>query len=590
MPITWHFGYMRAGARGHTRISSPTLQEKTRKMSATQSNLSASQYGYDVVVSTTQGSINATLKEFLSAGTEPVAVICYVADNNGNPTPIDCATLMTNANGSDPFAVPANADPATDQDLINLFNARFMAGFKAQIGLPAGYAPTGIPDVVTLGADASSVTYTLLCSQFTVVQYTPASGYTPAQWMNQSQPAGAAWLFTSKVSLQLTPAQAPYSNLPPAVQAQIENLGSQAFSVQQLLFDLDTAALETTPVISGVPAGSTLYSCLQRDFIGAYFSAMQQSGAPLLGCAITQSTAAPSTLTLSDLNFETSPLLDGNDQPIPSPTPAQLEACTLNYLCAANGDVLPAAAPFGWNWIEETEESSFNGVMAINRNAFAKYFQGQLNLYVMRNCMQPVVQVTRDGLGANWGFWMTQGTPTVTTPTTGAMVLSYAFSGQDSDQAGWEGALGKMKMSSSFSLSVSFSGNTVTITQNLIVYVYIWDGLSASGNIIDKTYTDVYTLAVNASGQLTATLVSTPVDKSQSPGMNGFLNFFTGVNQLIDDAKTWAEQCIATGFTDLPLSVVQNFVFPGGQTFAFKDVTFSENQDLVAHITYVDPN
>lgn len=31
------------------------------------------------------------------------------------------------------------------------------------------------------------------------------------------------------------------------------------------------------------------------------------------------------------------------------------------------------------------------------------------------------------------------------------------------------------------------------------------------------------------------------------------------------------------------------WVFPGGKTFAFKDVYFSDHQDLVAHVTYVDP-
>jgi hypothetical protein len=31
------------------------------------------------------------------------------------------------------------------------------------------------------------------------------------------------------------------------------------------------------------------------------------------------------------------------------------------------------------------------------------------------------------------------------------------------------------------------------------------------------------------------------------------------------------------------------WIFPGGQTFMFKDAAFSENQDFVAHITYADP-
>ena len=41
-------------------------------MSASQSQLSAARYGYDFVVATTQASINATMKQFLSGLTEPL--------------------------------------------------------------------------------------------------------------------------------------------------------------------------------------------------------------------------------------------------------------------------------------------------------------------------------------------------------------------------------------------------------------------------------------------------------------------------------------------------------------------------------------
>jgi len=41
---------------------------------------------------------------------------------------------------------------------------------------------------------------------------------------------------------------------------------------------------------------------------------------------------------------------------------------------------------------------------------------------------------------------------------------------------------------------------------------------------------------------------------------------------------------------DIPINVFQDFIFPGGQTFIFKDVRFSSHQDLISHITYADPN
>lgn len=562
-------------------------------MSATQSFLSSPQYGYDFVVATTQASINATLKAFLSALKEPVATVCYVADTQGNPTEIDYPTLVANAKGSDPFAVPATADPATNQDLKNLLAARFMMGFKAQIGLPPGLAPANIPDLVILGSDTSAVTFNLLCSQFTVVQLDPGSGYAPASWMNLAQPAGQPWIFTSKVDLRLAPTdQGAYTKLPPAVQAQIKTLGGSAFSVQQLLFDLDNAALESIPHIEGVTAGTKLYTALEQYFVGKYFTTMQQQGQPLLGCAITQSNAPASTLTLTDLDLHVDPFLGTDGQPVLQPTPDQQSLATLNYLCAANGHTLPPAVRFAWNWLDPNEESDYDGVIATNRNALVAYFQTALLPVAVGNCFKPSVRVWVDGLYVKYSTGMTSyQRPSVSTPATGQDVLEFSYSASDEDQAGVNGALGREKLSTSFDLKVTFSGNTITVVQHLVVYLYVKSlATSGDGNIIDKTITDTYTLSVTESGQLTAQLTSSvPVDNSKDPRTNGFLNFWTGLNDIIESISNWSRGFVGTNLKDIPIKVLQGFVFPGGRTFAFKNVYFSGNQDLVTHITYTDP-
>jgi hypothetical protein len=560
-------------------------------MTATQSFLSNSKYGYDFVVATTQSSLNSTMKEYLSTAGEPEVVICYIADATGVPTPIDYEQLKKNAQGSDPFAVPNNADPATNQDLKNLFAARFMVGFKAQIGLPPGYAPTAIPDVITLSADASSVSYKLMCSEFIVVQYTPASGYNPASWMNVSQQPGNAWQFNSKVDLRLAPYDDAYSKLPPAVQAAIKNLGSTAFSVQQLLFDLDNAALESIPTIEGVDSGSNVHELLQKDFLGKYFNTVKQRGQPVLGASVMPSIAPPSTLTMTDLNFEVSPLRGTNGQPIPNPTPAQQDAFTLNYLCAANGRSLPGPSEFTWNWMEMADEANFDGVIAINRNSLRSYFQHSLQNVPGQNCYRPSVRVTAEGLSAKYEWTMNPGgVPQVTTPATGPTVLSYSYSATASDVAGLNGDIGQLRLSPSFTMDVSFVGNQIVITQHLLIYVRIQSlQTAADGNVVDKTIVDTYTVTANEYGQLVASLHSSESDKSQTPSVNGFLNFFTRVNDLMNDVANWARSVTSTRLADIPVSVVQSFVFPGGKTFVFKDASFSANQDLVGHITYADP-
>jgi len=339
-------------------------------MSVNQSNLSASQYGYGLVVATTQGSLNATMKEFLSTGTEPEVVICYVADAKGEPTQISYKSLKQQANGSDPFTIPDDADPTTNPDIANLFKARFMVGIKAKIGLPLGYAPTALPDIVDLSGGATSVSFNLTCSEFIVTQYSPG-GYGNASWMNKSQPPGAAWIFNSRVNLQMSPTS-DFSKLPPAVQAQLQNLSGTAFSVQQLLFDLDSAVLESMPIIENVDKSSNLYMVLQRDFLGEYFGTMKTNGQPILGCAVVQ-TSDVSPLSLTKLDFQVSPLFGPGGSPIQKPTPEQLDLTTINYLCALNNHSLPGPLRFTWNWVGEADAMNCDGTIAVNRGAFASY-------------------------------------------------------------------------------------------------------------------------------------------------------------------------------------------------------------------------
>jgi hypothetical protein len=570
-------------------------------MSASQSNLSASRYGYDFVVATTQASINTTMKEYLAGVAEPVVTVCYVANAQGNPVPIAYNLLVEKAKGADPFTIPANANPSNNQNLKNLMAARFMFGFRAQIGLPPpqpGLPPlvaaAQIPDIVTLGSDTSAVKFNLLCSQFTVVELKPAGGYSPATWMSISQQPGHPWVFSSKVDLRLsTTAQGAYSKLPAAVQKQIKNLGDSAFSVQQLLFDLNNAGLQAMPTISGVQPGTELYSVLEQEFVGAYFTHMKTGGQPLLGCTITQGTAPVSTLTLTDLNMEVSPFLGSNGQPIINADADQLNLATLSYLCAANGDPLPAAVPFGWNWIEAPEETDYHGTVAISRSAFANYFRYQMMSYVSSNCYLPSVTVSLDAASQpqySWNLTANQ-VPTVTMPATGTTVLTFHQDADASDQAGLGGDIGQLELHPSFDVTVTFSGDTITVVQHLVIYLRLQHlATSANGNVVDVTVTDTYTILVNQSGQLTTTLVTNRTDNSQNPSVDPFLNFFTNLNTLISNVETWLRNVVSTDLKDIPVSVVQNFVFPGGKTFAFSNGAFSEYGDLASHITYAGPS
>lgn len=555
-------------------------------MSANQSNLSDAHYGYDFVVATSQESINATMKEYLYNSTFPLVQMYWNQDDQGQPVAVSRDDLLKQTNGTDPLTVPSwsQGDPTTPA-IENINNSNFYFAFEAAIGIPADVAPQNIPDIVTLQSASQSVIFNLMCAQFTVVTCNfGRHGLT--SFVNVSQPSDSPWLFTSTVPLkQIT----DNSNLPPAVQAQLNNLGPNAFSVQQLFFDLDNAALESTPTISGVDPGTPAYTLLSQVFVGAYFTAMKTAAQPVLNYSIVENTpdSDTSTLKLTKMELEVSPYTPSSS--------STNDLNTLNYLCETNGNNLPPPTPFSWNWIEQADEANFDGVISINRNTFADYFQNQLTGYVSQNCYKAWVRVWLSGFldtTVNYSWSMTPGqTPTITKPTTGSQVLAYSYSSDASDDAGLDGDMGKMELSTTYNASVTFSGNTIVVQQSFLVNIYIRSLQSSEHwNAIDKTITDTYTLAVDQSGHLTASLSSVPVDNSDStPSANWFIDAFTDLNHLVGDIASWASSFSATGFHSMPINVAQQFVFPGGNTFTFKDVDFSNNQDLVSHISYAQP-
>jgi len=557
--------------------------------SAVPSNLSNAKYLYDFVVAATQDSINATMMAFLAQLREPVVTICYVADAHGIPTPIDYETLKANARGTDPFSIPANVDVGTSEAVQDLFTVRFMLGFRARLGLPHVGDPASLPDIVQLGTTASSAVFNMYCSTFTIVQYTPSSGYTPASWMNISQSPNSPWVFTSIVDLRLenVPGTA-YHLLPADVQQKIQNLGSNAFSVQQLLFDLSNARLQSQPKIaSGVAPGTPAYNALQTSFLGAYFAQMQADGQPLLGCSITTTDAPASTLKPTSLDLMVNAYLDDQSKQVGGPL------TTLNYLCSVGGKPLSTPSNFSWNWVPDAvAQQDHDGVASINRNTLANYFRTMLTPYVQQNCLLTWTHVWLSGFldgVVNYSWKLTQGqTPTVTTPATGATVLSYAYSSESSDEAGLNGDMGSLKLKNDYTLTVAFTGKTIVITQHQVIYVHASvlatrDG----GNVVDKTITDTYNLNVDESGRLVAKLSPVVHDASVDPRANGFLNFFADVNSLLADVEEYAQYFKGTEL-DIPINVIQDFVFPGGKTFVFKNVGFSDYQDLVSFISYAD--
>jgi hypothetical protein len=574
------------------------------RMSASQSNLSAAQYGYDFVVATTQGSINSTMKWFLSELTEPVVTVCYLDGEDGAEV-IAFDELLKLADGADPFEVSADADPNKDPALVALYNAGFLCGFRAQLGLPPMSDPDKVPDIVELGSTASSVTYNMLCAEFDVVQLDPGTGRHPKRaWLSVSQEPDVPWIFQSKVDLRLEDvADAAYASLPEAVRQQIKNLSGSAFSIQQLLFDLDNAALATAkPTIIGVTPDSPLADLLDKYFLRMYFAQLQSGGEPVLGCTISQPVSSTATMALTDMNLEVSPFTSVDGQPVRYPTKAQQDLTTLDYLCMSSKLPLPPAVRFTWNWIDEPEETDFHGVVAINRIPFVFMIYNQLLPSVQANCYKPSVRVSLNG----WSVpeYSVDAVPTgeprayvdpVKTTITGRdlQVLQFSYHGTAHDTAGAGDGLGEASLDTYYDATVYFSANVITIEQNQKFYMQFrkyqtW----TRGYPINIKRVDTCTIDVDQFGQLVATM-ATPVPPENHPSQeyaNPAADFFIHVNSAFDSDAKILQGIVGTMLNTLPFTAVQYYVFPGGRTFSYKSAAFSTAGDLTSHILYASPD
>ena len=360
------------------------------------------------------------------------------------------------------------------------------------------------------------------------------------------------------------------------------------FGVKQLYYDLNSSALVQGFEFDEMPSNNALSGFMTADFINTYFKSL--NGAEILGYTAAQvADVAPASIPVTDVNFFVPNAVGDTGAPL-----------TLNYLCAAGGDALPDTthAGFGWNWIEPNETLLYDGVAALNRNALARYLGeadipgvGRLSSYASGNCYLPSVTVSLDGLSQPvYQFSASPGQPlTVNYPAAGGLLVAYSYRADSSDQAGLDGDLGRMEISTSYDLSVSIQNGELVVDQHLVFFTSVRHlATTAEGNVVNRRIIDTYSVAVDDSGRLVVALKSTGgTDDSQHPGVDGFLDFWTNVNELSDAVASWAQALTAGHLKDVPVSFADSFVFPGAATFTFADAAFSENFDLVSHITYV---
>jgi hypothetical protein len=276
---------------------------------------------------------------------------------------------------------------------------------------------------------------------------------------------------------------------------------------------------------------------------------------------------------------------------------------------------MPAAVPFVWNWVDQSEQADFDGVMAIRRDVFVDYLKSLVNddLAASGLNIETYVELHHSGETYYWTYgFRPSGNPLAfqvqpvgqsagSDGFTSVLTLSFGNTSHDDSEASSHATSIHGDYNYSLTGDVSIKDDMVRVTLNAVIYVQFnvhqfGDRTSiVDGNALNHWTQTTYQLAsttgdrvkfnpTNAYWELGGPLGYGEVglvDTSSLPGVisgnsgklaaivrNALSVYDTRMDEMVNGSHSWN--------------------FPGGTTFAYKRLGFSQYQDLLAHITYAD--
>ncbi|QUM89309.1 hypothetical protein HWV03_11090 [Moritella sp. 36] len=570
-------------------------------MSANDTNLS--DYKFDVMVATTQKSINANLKRYMRTIKAEPKYICFVFSlEEGHPVikPLDDIIAES---GINPFELPEGIEFG-DSRVQALLGVKFVGGLQMIPGLPDMEAGD-IPDIIEIFVDNSAtVSCNLLFSEFKVVEIVTGA-YIEDSFNINYQEKNQAWRLLTTVNLEtmnLDPAlNTIYFNNRPAqknaILEKINQLEAGTFSLEQLYLDLTNAKYQKIEGIEGVSEMMEIY--IEKYAQPHYDKILKDNGEPVISLSAADN-RHNSSLKLTGVQRTGLKYVDESTHlPVVHPTPAQKALSTFNYMCVTGDHQLPAPATLDWNWINEEEAVQDNGVIAVSRDTITTFYKGLILPLASSSMIAPSVDV-KCGFFAigdvtfKWKLASNQKPTEILTPKTGEDLLIVKYRGKDSDEMKVHISMfpytvnyGQLTINSDYECRLSVNGNTVTVTQNITMYVSVqhMDAVG-KGKVINKTITEKHELYVDHSGQIKVKHKSTTKNEPDDINFDEAWYTFGNVSDLVHDIEREAEKLVDTHLKQIPTKTFESFVFPGADVFTYKDVKFSNHQDLVSKINY----
>lgn len=551
-------------------------------MTAKQSNLTAE--GYNLVSAVTQTAVNKTMETYLTTLNGVIDWYIITPPPSYQTTETLTAAQFAEICPVNPLTVPSGTSTAgADDDIAALYAAGFQYGIQAVTGIGADW--TSVPDVVVIDQTGTTVKYQMYFATMQVVELIDSHGI--LTYTNCSQPATSPWIFTYLVNLALDTVTGTEGTPPPQ---------SDLFSVQALYVDLTDATGSTQPSISGVSP-----SCMDevQKYVNAYVATIPSGQSTISYAQTDNSTTHTASLTVTNLQFAATPA-------------TATSAATIDYLCMSSGAKAPDPLAYPtWSWLSADDTAS--GVMAVERIAYATYlisiFNTNFNLLSSQTDGEAVYkdkagdcqgsfEFTYTCPAPNPGKWVVQ--PDTTSPV--IATASYEWTSGNQHSYSSNCTYGSISCDWNYELTASLTTSTdangvphilMEITLLSPVHVHFC-GSSKDKNVVNLVATVDYTLGVTQSGEITVSAKSNIVDQSEtiSELKTSCGNItFGSCNDMYSQIDTNLKNAIAY-YENNVLSALQNamaWYFPGSETFAFRDLAFSDYGDLTVKLDYLSP-
>jgi hypothetical protein len=429
---------------------------------------------------------------------------------------------------------------------------------------------------------------------------------------NLKQVAGDPWRIRFLVELRrrtvsLSDLPEPLKN---SINKAVGGLGPDMFSIQQLYIDLNTAVFDTFQNVD-FQTGRDLAATFLTGIMKKYLADLQESGGIVFGTAVTstKANAAPPTFMPTAIDYCITPYFVGGVRSNPG-------LDTLNYLCMVDHHVLPReTGKFNFNWIEDGNDQ---GLIAVKRDLWVPHLIGTLNAILKPLCPTCYVKATVPEDSQMNVMELRQGGDKsfdIVNPPQNGVIASKHYEDSKTDIASSSGCIQQVGLGYKSNCSVSLKEpHTVAISGAAIVGASSFLDCDPTGtgggvgvlslSMPETTYAWSVNLVLQMdpanNGQLDLAITNPSFNSPPSMAADKrsdwekFGQFVSGINEIrvadMGDLRSYIRDSVLPGVKNSFASVLNHandFVFPGNNTFLFKNPQFSaEKKNLIVNITY----